>query len=389
MDAVRERPPASGRSAQFENGRPEMLERAEVALAEPFIGVRTHSGRIDGLFPISPSGVSTAELVQRARSLLSGLDAARSSRAVFEISSDAWRSWSNIHRFLMRHGVLLEECSEAERELGLALVASALSDEGFASARNVMRLNDHLSEVSGRPDEFGEWLYWLSIFGEPSSTEPWGFQLDGHHVNLNCFLLGDQLVVSPFFLGSEPVIAEFGRHAGVSVLQEEEAVGIELLASLTAEERSAAVVSDELPRELFTAAFRDNVELDYSGVARSALSINSQTLLDSLISRYVGRIRPGHAERKMDEVRAHLDETYFCWMGGTGPEDAFYYRVQSPVILIEFDHQSGVVFDNDYPTRRHIHTVVRTPNGNDYGRDLLRQHYAEHEHTRSGSPHDG
>jgi len=30
------------------------------------------------------------------------------------------------------------------------------------------------------------------------------------------------------------------------------------------------------------------------------------------------------------------------------------------------------------PTRQHIHTVVRTPNGNDYGKDLLRQHYKLH-----------
>jgi hypothetical protein len=28
-------------------------------------------------------------------------------------------------------------------------------------------------------------------------------------------------------------------------------------------------------------------------------------------------------------------------------------------------------------TREHIHVVVRTPNGNDYGKDLLRQHYAQ------------
>jgi hypothetical protein len=27
-----------------------------------------------------------------------------------------------------------------------------------------------------------------------------------------------------------------------------------------------------------------------------------------------------------------------------------------------------------------VHTVVRTPNGNDYGKDLLRQHYALHAH---------
>lgn len=32
------------------------------------------------------------------------------------------------------------------------------------------------------------------------------------------------------------------------------------------------------------------------------------------------------------------------------------------------------------PTREHVHTVVRTPNGNDYGKDLLRQHYERHPH---------
>jgi hypothetical protein len=38
------------------------------------------------------------------------------------------------------------------------------------------------------------------------------------------------------------------------------------------------------------------------------------------------------------------------------------------VILVEFDHQSGIIYDNDKPSRDHIHTVVRTPNGNDYGK---------------------
>ena len=62
-------------------------------------------------------------------------------------------------------------------------------------------------------------------------------------------------------------------------------------------------------------------------------------------------------------------------------DGVFYYRIQSPVILIEFDHQPAVIpgFPPG-PTRNHIHTVVRTPNGNDYGKDLLRQHYAQHPH---------
>ena len=60
----------------------------------------------------------------------------------------------------------------------------------------------------------------------------------------------------------------------------------------------------------------------------------------------------------------------------------FYYRVHSPVILIEFDHQRGIALDNDEPSRQHIHTVVRTPNGNDYGIDLLRQHRQQVDHSR-------
>ena len=68
----------------------------------------------------------------------------------------------------------------------------------------------------------------------------------------------------------------------------------------------------------------------------------------------------------------------FSGFGGLDDKAVFYYRIQSPVVLIEFDHLSGIAFDNEEPTRNHIHTVVRTPNGGDYGKDLLRQHYARH-----------
>jgi hypothetical protein len=78
----------------------------------------------------------------------------------------------------------------------------------------------------------------------------------------------------------------------------------------------------------------------------------------------------------MEEVRQHLDKTYFAWIGGTQPDDVFYYRVQSPVVLIEFDHELPVGLPGPrVPGRLHIHSLIRTPNGNDYGKDLLRQHY--------------
>jgi len=86
-------------------------------------------------------------------------------------------------------------------------------------------------------------------------------------------------------------------------------------------------------------------------------------------------------------VKRHLDATHFAWIGPVDDHSPFYYRILSPVILVEFDHQSGIVYDNDEPSRDHIHTVVRTPNGNDYGRDLLRQHYAQHNHAALAQAH--
>ena len=61
----------------------------------------------------------------------------------------------------------------------------------------------------------------------------------------------------------------------------------------------------------------------------------------------------------------------------------FYYRIHSPVLLIEFDHQIPVALwdrkkPRPGPVKTHIHTVVRTPNGNDYGKDLLKEHLEQH-----------
>ncbi len=111
----------------------------------------------------------------------------------------------------------------------------------------------------------------------------------------------------------------------------------------------------------------------------------SKRLLE-LVELYVGNMDEGHARVKMDEVKRHLDRTYFAWIGGSDTAAVYYYRIHSPVILIEFDHQrpanlSRFAKNPIEPTRQHIHCVVRTPNGNDYGKDLLRQHHAAHAHV--------
>ncbi len=388
---VRQRPPdrQPGSARRLSPNLPEGMQRnlaaAEVALREPFRGITADGQLIPGLFPIQATGVSTEPIRQAVEAFLAALDPAQREDSRFPLDSDAWRRWSNVHPFLMRHGAALDEMDDAQRERALGVLRAALSPRGFETARNVMRLNETIREITGRDEEYGEWLYWLSVFGTPGADEPWGWQIDGHHLIINCLILGDQLVLTPTFLGSEPVLAMEGKYTGTRVFADEEANGLAVMRSLTDEQRGRAIVSQQLPGDVFGTAFRDNIELKYEGIRFAELEPGQRELLLRLIETYVGRMRAGHDQVKLEEVRRHLDQTYFAWMGGYDEESVFYYRVHSPVILIEFDHQRGIALDNDAPSRNHIHTVVRTPNGNDYGKDLLRQHYERHH--RAGVDH--
>src|SRR5499426_409071 len=363
------------------------IETGETLVAEPFKGITLDGKPVPDLFPIQTTGIATAPIIEAARAFLASLSEGQRARALFALESDAWRRWSNIHPFLMRHGVCLDEMSSAQRNTALALVRESLSAQGFQTARDVMRLNELVLAITGSHAEYGEWLYWMSIMGTPSADGPWGWQIDGHHLIVNCFVLGDQVVMTPMFLGSEPVAADEGPYAGTRVFQAEEQGGLALMRALTPEQRQRAIIGAELPGEVFTAAFRDNLEMQYQGIATGDLTTVQQRMLLDVIDTYVGRIRPGHSDVRRNEIKRHLAQTFFAWMGGTEEDGVFYYRIHSPVILIEFDHQRGIAFDNDAPSRHHIHTVVRTPNGNDYGRDLLRQHHERFDHSKAGHTH--
>jgi hypothetical protein len=103
-----------------------------------------------------------------------------------------------------------------------------------------MRLNHTVGEITGSWTEYGEWVYFISLFGEPSEHEPWGWQIDGHHLIINCFVLGDQVVITPLFMGSEPVLALDGKYAGTRVFEVEETRGMALMRALTPRQRDLA-----------------------------------------------------------------------------------------------------------------------------------------------------
>jgi hypothetical protein len=369
------------RALRLGGGPAGYVENALKAVAEPFKGITANGKVVPGLFPIQKTGVPTVSIRKAAEEFLASLSPEQRANTLFPVDTVEWRKWSNIHRTLMRHGIPLFEMTGSQRNRAFALLRESLSAQGFETACDVMRLNETVMEMTGRLDEYGEDLYWFSIMGRPSAAEPWGWQLDGHHLNLNAFVLGDQMVMTPAFLGSEPVYAQRGKYAGTRVFKAEEDQGLAVIQAFSTDQLSQAVFSHDLPREPFTTAFRDNFELRYEGVRYDALSSSQRDLLLRLVEVHIGRIRPGHAELKMAEVKRHLSQTYFAWMGGVEQDSVFYYRVHSPVIIIEFDHQRGQAFPQyEKPYRDHIHIVVRTPNGNDYGKDLLRQHYEQSPH---------
>jgi hypothetical protein len=347
---------------------------------ETFRGVTTNGTIIAGLFPIRATGVSTEPVRVAAESFIAVLTPEQRQRTLFAVDDDEWRLWNNVHRYA-RQGVSFLELDDAQRDAAYGLLSGSLSARGFETSRNIMRLNGHLADVLNRPGEYGEQLYWLTVMGTPSATEPWGWQLDGHHLVINYFVLGDQVVMTPTFMGSEPVSATTGRYAGTTVLQDEQDRGLAFMRSLdAAQQQQARIESEKTRNNSLAQAFRDNLVLDYAGVRADALTAGQRRGLLALIGEYVGNMPAGHAAVRMDEVARHLDETHFAWIGDTADDDVFYYRIQSPVILIEFDHQSPIALEGErgVPTRRHVHSVVRTPNGNDYGKDLLRQHYERH-----------
>jgi hypothetical protein len=360
-------------------------EREREGLADPFKGITTNGQVMPGLFEISPSGVSTEPVRNAAEKFIATLTNVQLARTMFPADDVQWRKWMNQH-FYAKQGISFAEMTEPQREAAFGLMHASLSAKGFDLTRNVMRLNETLAELADEHAFLGEWLYFITIMGKPSASEPWGWQFSGHHAIINYFVLGDQVVMTPLFLGSEPVRATSGKYKGVVILQQEQNDGLQMLRGLPdAQQKQAVLNFSKTGNNNLTEAFKDNVVLDYAGLRANDMESAARRRLRDLVQLYVSNMDDGHTRVKMNEVDRHLDNTWFSWIGGTQPDSAFYYRVQSPVILIEFDHQrpanlAKFAADPTKPTQQHIHCVVRTPNGNDYGKDLLRQHYLAHPH---------
>ncbi len=388
--------PRAHAEARLQNPRAKDLFATWTTLgAEPFKGLTTDGKVQPGLFSLRADGAPTLAMIEAVQSLLASLSPAQRKAMCFPVDSELWRHWQNTELYVEHHGLRLDEVDDQIKRTVMAVLRASLSGKGYQVTRDVMRLNQFLGDLVGGPAVLGEWAFIFCLFGTPSESEPWGWQLFGHHLSLNCLVLGSQMVLTPYFLGAEPNYADTGPFAGTRLFEDEERAGLALMRSFSPEQQRRAIVAHsmmggDLPegRRHFAdnlhlgGAYQDNRIVPYEGLLASQISARQQRDLLDLVAAYVAPLPEGPRAARLAEVERHLAETHFCWIGGFAEQSPFYYRIQSPVIFIEFDHHAGVFLTNPEPAKFHVHTIVRTPNGNDYGIDLLRLHYRHAPHHR-------
>ncbi|KAM0546856.1 hypothetical protein ACHAO7_007545 [Fusarium culmorum] len=350
---------------------------------EPYQGVTSDGVVRDGLFELQDEGIPIESIVEAANSLCNSLSEEQKNKTFYHIDSPEWRSWSNPEFLLSDKGIRLDEVTNDLREKVFKVLELTLSDEGYKKAIGAMRVNHFLGELVESPSIMNEFSYNFALFGDPSTIRPWGFSFYGHHLCLNIFLYKSQIVVSPWFTGAEPNLIDDGPYKGTRILHREEALGLQLMRSLSTEQKKAAQVYEfmkdpAMPQARWNhddqrhlcGAYRDNRIVPYEGILVSKMTDGQQKYVLDIANEFLLYLPAKARQIRLDQIKEWFHETFFCWIGGYSDNDPFYYRIQSPVVIFEFDHHSGVFLNNQEPAKFHIHTLMRTPNKGDYGMAL-------------------
>ncbi|PUB32301.1 uncharacterized protein DUF3500 [Promicromonospora sp. AC04] len=362
----------------------ELLSSWQALYDEPFVGVTSDGVVRDDVHRLhqaaTPADPAPVHAAQRVLDLLT---TDQRDRYCHPVDAPQWRAWSNPEFVIHEVGLRLEELTDEQADAVLGLVRASLSPEGYERVREAMELNRFLGDLVGLPALMNERSYWVSLFGTPSTDGPWGWQLFGHHVAVNFMSVGGRHVIAPVFLGAEPALADGAR---VALFDARETLAIELASSLTPEQRAEAIVyasvlDPAMPEGRLhpaderhvAGAFRDNRVVPYEGLRASALTDAQWGRLRGIVEDFLLLLVEPQREATLRDVDAFRDETWFAWYGGTDGSQPFYLRIQSPVVLAELDHHAGVWLSNKLPARFHVHTTLRLPNGNDYGRAYLAQ----------------
>jgi len=303
-----------------------------------------------------------------ATALLDLLDDQQRASAVYEFGDDQARRWLE-YRPHRRPGACVAELSGPARKAAHRLLSTALSDHAYAQAMAIIALEETLDRQEGwyRGRHSGD--YWVSIFGQPQDSEPWGWRFEGHHLSVSLTVAGDRVSPAPVFLGANPARVSYAGRTVSRPLAPEEDLARALLDAMDDTARAAAVVSTKAPTDIRSGPRPRAAEsIKPLGVPASSLGLTARAALSQLTALYLDRVRPGLLAVPAD------GELHFAWEGPLTPGTGHYYRIQGDDLLIEYD--------NTTEDGNHAHTVLRRPRS-DFGEDLLGQHLRQ-EHQAPG-----
>ncbi|MEP7203018.1 MAG: inositol monophosphatase family protein, partial [Ilumatobacteraceae bacterium] len=223
-----------------------IVDERAAELERPLLGVSTDGTVRTGLRSLGGRKVDTRPIADAAGAFLQALNHDQRMRATFPMDAPEWRMWINVHMNHFRHGVMLEDLTQAVRDLALGIVRATMSARGYHHARSIMRVNELLAQLTEDHEAFGEWPYFVSIFGSPDSGDPWGWQFDGHHLCVNTVVFDDRIVMTPAFMGAEPRRVGLGPLAGLSLFDPEEQLGLDLIRSFATPQRERAIIHPSL-----------------------------------------------------------------------------------------------------------------------------------------------
>ncbi len=330
-----------------------------------------------------PSIVALATVMKSFRNSLSEELLADAS---FPLGHKESYSWSNLPpaRDEDRGGIAFGKLSVDQLTLFHKVLDAFLSDEGYTKVSLVTtKAETDISKI--RHSFWNSRPYFIALFGNPETDGSWGFQLDGHHLSLNFLVHGDEVSIVPFHIGTQPTTIN-----GTVVLKDERGKALALRNSLNAKQKEMAIQIGRRGLKVGPGSTTDPyLNYDYShfvGVGLKASDMNDaqKENLRNLIKTYVYNLETEFANVWMKDIDAGFEDTYFVWIGGTTENDYIYYRVFNPAVWIEFNDEG-----RGRGAPNHIHTITRSPNGNDYGifalnsgPKTLLEHYAMADHHK-------
>lgn len=278
-----------------------------------------------------------------------------------------------------RKGIAIEELNEQQKKFAFDLLATCLSENGTQKVKDVILLEGILKQLESRGDDDyrDAGKYYFTMFGNPQPNNIWGWRIEGHHISFTFSAQNNRLVSgTPGFLGANPAIVPSGQYKGKETLKEETAAGFALLHSLNTEQLNKAVINSKALPEIVTYNSRKAMIDHPQGIYYSELNKDQQLLMMQLIEVYIHRYTKLFADEMLKEIKAtDVGKLQFAWAGAQqkGATEGYYYRIQGPTIIIEYDNTQ-----ND---ANHVHTVLRDLK-NDFGGDELAEHYRKN-HTSS------